>query len=50
MKQRNFDKIKAMTIDEMVEFLIKFEKESLTGALWNTKRSITNWLESEVQE
>ncbi|MDF2859177.1 MAG: hypothetical protein K0Q87_5028 [Neobacillus sp.] len=46
----NFEKIKQMSVDEMAEFLIKFEKENLTGALWNIKRSVTKWLESEVQE
>lgn len=46
-KITNFERIKAMSVDEMANFLMDFVTEALT----NPKCIVVkNWLESEVQE
>ena len=51
-KITNFEKIKAMNIDEMAEFL-KSERcmDACFGMDWNQcKEMLKQWLESEVRE
>jgi hypothetical protein len=45
--QTNFDKIKAMTVEEMAEFLIKIEEDTLSGETWGYAENVQQYLESE---
>jgi len=54
-KQTNFDKIKAMTVEKMTEFLLQMcMRCPMDAVCTDTKDSCTNnlskWLESEVTE
>lgn len=47
IKQTNYDRIKAMSVEEMSDFLMNFVMEALTNPKCIV---IKNWLESEVSE
>lgn len=46
-KKTNYDRIKAMSVEEMSDFLMDFVMEALTNPKCIV---IKNWLESEVSE
>ena len=43
----NYERIKAMSIEEMSDFLMDFVIETLTNPKWTV---VKNWLEKEVEE
>lgn len=47
IKQTNYDRIKAMSVEEMSDFLMDFVMEALTNPKCIV---IKNWLESEVSK
>ena len=47
VKQTNFERIKAMTVEEMADFLMQWFMDCMTG---KAPTNVKNWLESEVQE
>lgn len=43
----NYERIKAMSVEEMSDFLMDFVMEALTNPKW---RVVKKWLESEAEE
>lgn len=49
-KQTNADRIRSMTDEELAEFLISIEEDTLNGEVWEYEHVCFNWLQREPED